>query len=114
MAQDINHYRWKKRVIILVHNDQSSSAFQKQVEVLSQYESELIDRDMIILSPKGEDRHAVLTKLGIPIKFQGVLLVGKDGGVKYKGKYPVLAETLFALVDTMPMRQSEMKRKKGN
>jgi hypothetical protein len=39
-----------------------------------------------------------------------VLLIGKDGGVKFRATRPVAAEELFALIDTMPMRRQEMKR----
>jgi hypothetical protein len=39
-----------------------------------------------------------------------VLLVGKDGGVKFRSEGLVLARDLFALIDTMPMRRQETKR----
>ncbi len=42
-----------------------------------------------------------------------VLLVGKDGGVKRVDKGPVAMRDIFALIDTMPMRQAEMRRRGG-
>ncbi|MBT8125549.1 MAG: DUF4174 domain-containing protein, partial [Gammaproteobacteria bacterium] len=38
-----------------------------------------------------------------------VVLIGKDGGIKQKGKHLDL-QGLFDLIDTMPMRQLEMRK----
>ena len=40
-----------------------------------------------------------------------VLLIGKDGGVKLRRDKPVAAFEITALIDTMPMRQDEMRRR---
>lgn len=42
-----------------------------------------------------------------------VLLVGKDGGVKLRRGRAVASDELFALIDSMPMRQQELQRKGG-
>ncbi len=39
-----------------------------------------------------------------------VLLVGKDGGVKLRRDTPVPVADINSLIDSMPMRQSEMRR----
>jgi len=39
------------------------------------------------------------------------ILIGKVGTVKLKAKQPVLSEDLFGLIDNMPMRKEEMRRK---
>ena len=39
-------------------------------------------------------------------------LIGKDGGVKARWDSAVFNEALFAIIDAMPMRQSEMRRQK--
>ena len=36
------------------------------------------------------------------------VLVGRDGGEKFRSSEPVPAEKLFGLIDAMPMRQREM------
>ncbi len=112
-SQEMKEYRWHNRVVILVYNDHESNAFQQQLASFDLHETDLKDRDMILLTPKGEHKRKLLVALDLPTEFQGVLLVGKDGGLKFQGKLPVPPETLFALVDTMPMRRAEMKRKKG-
>ena len=40
-----------------------------------------------------------------------VILVGKDGGEKYRAERVVDPDELFALIDMMPMRRREMRGK---
>jgi hypothetical protein len=48
----------------------------------------------------------------VPLKdFQGVVLIGKDGGVKFKERFMVAPATIFDIVDSMPMRQAEIKNR---
>ncbi|MEO0728414.1 MAG: DUF4174 domain-containing protein, partial [Bacteroidota bacterium] len=42
-----------------------------------------------------------------------VFLLGLDGGVKLRQQAPVSREDIFDLIDTMPIRRAEMRRKKG-
>ena len=97
-----------------MHDDQESKSFKRQLHSFTLEKTAMEDRDMVVLAPKAQYKHKILDELGVAKDFQGVLLVGKDGGIKLKNDFPVLPETLFALVDTMPMRQAEMKRKKEN
>ncbi|MEO0341702.1 MAG: DUF4174 domain-containing protein, partial [Bacteroidota bacterium] len=41
------------------------------------------------------------------------ILIGKDGGVKLRSTSVVPLDDLFALIDGMPMRRAEIRRKKG-
>ena len=40
-----------------------------------------------------------------------VFLIGKDGGIKMRKEKVVPMEEIFRLIDSMPMRQAEMRRK---
>lgn len=40
-----------------------------------------------------------------------VVLVGKDGGEKFRSTKPVSTQQLFAIIDQMPMRKQEIKLK---
>ena len=37
------------------------------------------------------------------------VLVGKDGGEKFRSEGPVSPEVLFEIIDAMPMRRREMR-----
>ena len=43
-----------------------------------------------------------------------VVLIGKDGGIKARTDNPNALEDLLALIDTMPMRRTEMQLKEGS
>jgi hypothetical protein len=49
-----------------------------------------------------------MVKLSNGANFE-VILIGKDGGVKKRKTELMSTDGLFAIVDAMPMRQSEMK-----
>jgi hypothetical protein len=40
--------------------------------------------------------------------FSGVVLIGKDGGVKLRNDYVVAPQKILDLIDGMPMRRAEI------
>ncbi len=85
-------------------------------------EESLIDRHMLIFKVEGDQLIEARNEAKIEIdsrtakKYQlregdfEVILIGKDGGVKLRENSFVEQEKIFALIDTMPMRQAEMSR----
>jgi len=84
----------------------------------------VLDRDLIILEIFENERSRLgdlfltddaVEKLkdlfGVKQDRFQVILVGKDGTVKLRSDKPVNAPELFGLIDAMPMRQDEMRRK---
>ncbi len=43
-----------------------------------------------------------------------VLLIGRDGGEKYRAHEPVTTKRLFGIIDAMPTRQLEIREKRGS
>ena len=85
--------------------------FEEQQKLLEKYADELVERDMVVLTPKRKNRLKWYEKYGLKKDFNGLLLIGKDGRLKLWEKYVVEPQVLFALVDSMPMRRAEMKRR---
>ena len=115
-ANPLKPYLWKNRVI-LIQSDES-------LEELGKVKADLSERDLILLrlSPgktvlpnekaltskeqkELRDRYKVSTK--DPATF---ILIGKDGGEKARQTKKLNLAKFLALIDTMPMRQSEMKK----
>jgi hypothetical protein len=76
------------------------------------------DRDMPVIvvaggSVAGSSRTAAAlrARFGVAASAFRVVLVGKDGGVKLSAGTPVTADTLYRLVDSMPMRRREMRER---
>ena len=71
----------------------------------------LRERDVVVQDITPEAARRERPELGVaPDAVFETLLVGKDGGVKLRRTHPVTASEIIALIDTMPMRQSEMRR----
>ena len=107
-GQDLGKYQWKSRLIILSGNKNDPEYIQ-QKEVLVNFEDDLIERNLVIIEADDKLRN----QLQLHQKFKGILLLGKDGRIKLKEAFIVEAETLFAIIDAMPMRKAELKKTKG-
>jgi hypothetical protein len=126
-AMDFNleTYRWKNRILILFTPSTGFPDFLRQHQELRNHADEVRDRDLIVIELFGEQKgvkgSSVLSEQSVralrsryqvgPEEYR-VILIGKDGTVKLASKTLVPAEQLFALIDSMPMRQQEMRRKK--
>ncbi|MEN1785704.1 MAG: DUF4174 domain-containing protein [Bacteroidota bacterium] len=112
-SQKLEDYRWKQRLVLLMHQGKENAALQSQQEVLQTQTAALAEREMVVWMPTAAAQPAICRQLRIPQDFEGLLLVGKDGGIKYQAPFVVPPQKLFALVDAMPMRRAEIRRKKG-
>lgn len=119
-AQDIDDYRWKNRLVILVNDSVENETYKNQINSLKTDLEGLVVRKIIVISLTAE-----MQKTGImatnfeeihtgydsflsdhdPFKFY---LIGLDGGIKYRSEKVVDNKTLFQLIDVMPMRRQEI------
>ena len=118
--QHLNDLRWQYRIIIVNADSEMSADIISQ---LNYFKEEVDDRDIIwfVSSDKQFDSNAGFT---LSTSFLEQLksynyrdnnvkvvcvLIGKDGGIKLRqSKWNI--ENIFSLIDTMPMRQREMKK----
>jgi hypothetical protein len=118
-----DHYR---PVLIFAPSD--TPQLRSQIQILSQDQSQLRQRDVVLvpvlssgtldgasrnsptISPLAASDHLAARKHFhiAPDEFT-VLLIGKDGGEKFRSNQPISAEKLFGLIDAMPMRRQEMR-----
>jgi len=117
-SQDLKDYRWKNRVLLLCEPGKNLEKSKKQIGLFMAHPAEMADRDLVLLIYDGRvirDQEFQIISLkasSIPEKgFEGVLLLGKDGGIKLKSPFLVKPITIFDLIDSMPMRRAEMRRK---
>lgn len=119
-AQDLTNYQWKNRIILLKDADLDSDWLQAQLKRLQSNAKELLDREvvMFLLSDNfvyDENRlktklqaETIISKYGLS-SFEGLVLIGKDGGIKLQEEFIVNPNLIIELIDSMPMRMSEMK-----
>ena len=122
-AQGIQQYKWKNRILLLVDKTIDSKKLQAQRDLFAAKSAELDERLMLIFLVTPYEVHfydgqtsklvssEIYKSLSISTEFTGVILIGKDGGVKLKKNFEVKTDAIFSLIDGMPMRRSEMKRK---
>ena len=106
---------WKNRVILLYTPEANSKDFQKQKQILAQATKGVKERDLVVIECVGktlssEDKNYVSRHFNHDLSQFGVWLVGKDGSTKLSETKPVTTEKFFSLIDSMPMRQSEMRK----
>lgn len=120
-------YRWKNRVILVFDDYQTSEKGAQQLLEFMGQAAGIVDRDLIVLKVDQysikdamtdeyifSESTAIRSAYKVPSDEFAILLVGKDGGVKLRSDKMVSSEEIFALIDGMPMRQSEMRRKNAN
>lgn len=124
-AEPLKHLQGDKRPLLLFAKSRSFAPLDKQVDLLRGYRPDLEDRDMVVLSTTGSQETSAtigyvsinrgtareLRKLYKP-ESRGltIILVGKDGGEKARWQQVVDPQVIFDLIDSMPIRQDEMRR----
>ena len=122
-ADDLSRYRWRHRLLLIFSPSAQTPDFQQLANQLKQQREGVADRDLLVFSimSDGQSRvgENVLSKQeaeNLRRRFQvtneefRVVLIGKDGTVKLSEPAVKLSE-VFALIDSMPMRQREMREK---
>jgi len=124
MPMDLTQFQWKNRLLLIFAPDDNDSLFKKlQSEIIAQ-EAEVEDRDMIVfeLLGLGSSRmnralldqskvDSIRRHFSVPQRSFKVILIGKDGGIKLKRNDQIDLETIFELIDSMPMRKDEIRQK---
>ncbi len=106
---------WKNRVVVIYTPEAGSMDFQQQKQILAGKTKGVKERDLVIIECLGktlspEDKNYIARHFDHDLSQFGVWLVGKDGSTKLSETKPVTTEKFFSLIDSMPMRQSEMKK----
>ncbi len=116
LEERLQALQWQKRVLLLYSPDKKNVHYVQQKDLLEAQRTGLAARDLIQLELFADEAGAA-TKKFLEEKLKAssnqfnLLLIGKDGGVKYRTTTAAAPETLFSTIDAMPMRQHEMKRR---
>ena len=103
---ELSRYLWKNRIILTFADDQDHPDLIKLKVEMKENECEILNRDLLHFhfSNNGKTGNHITTN---DQSFR-ILLIGKDGGIKYESNQYVSLIQLFELIDSMPMRQDEM------
>jgi len=109
-AEPLTQYLWKRRVVLSFSVAESTPERISLLKQIKQYQCEFDDRQMVHIDLiAGSSDHQLLSRqFSVPNKNFNLVLLGKDGGVKLLTSQPSV-ENLLTLIDTMPMRQRELR-----
>ena len=109
-AEPLAQYLWKRRVVLSFSAAESTPERISLLKQIEQYQCEFDDRQMVHIDLiAGSSDHLLLSRqLSLPDMDFNLVLLGKDGDVKLLTSQPSL-EKLLTLIDTMPMRQRELR-----
>lgn len=123
MSQELNDYRWQNRLVIVLADDCAAEELEAQINILQHEKEGLAERKIhvICLTPKqrrdGTDGEQSWQASSLYQQYRRasegmeVLLIGLDGGTKLRQTEVLTTEKLFALIDGMPMRRAEVRKK---
>lgn len=119
----LDDFQWKNRLLIIYADDQKSSDLEEQLTEITQKQEDYYERDLNVIILKNQNVEIWNSNENHNLQFNKIikelnieetqpyqnLLIGKDGGVKLRSNSPISNEKLFRTIDTMPMRQREMR-----
>jgi len=122
-AQSLKTHQWQNRILLVIAEDTSNINFQKQIKYLQSNKEDLTERKLLIYKVfpnqyiKGLDNSITEPSNDLYQKYNSksasfkVVLIGLDGGVKLKQKDIITLEQLKGIIDAMPMRMEELRKK---
>jgi len=121
---DLNSFKWKNRLLFLFASSEEDRFYLALKEEITRQGMEIRDRDLLVFEvfEKGESRlgkeHlssgqvlALRKHLSVRSGQFMIILIGKDGGEKLRQDRLVELKEIFGIIDAMPMRQQEMRKK---
>jgi len=117
----LEQYVWKNRIIV-INNGSSNTLSTDQENLLVKDMSGLNERNLLVFKIDGLKAHELvngkyftvdpqeLKSLKLENGVFEVVLIGKDGGIKFRETSLVQSSEIYNIIDQMPMRKSEMRR----
>ncbi|MCH4822655.1 DUF4174 domain-containing protein [Gramella lutea] len=121
LSQSLSEYKWQNRLLVIFTESENSSELQKQVQIFDKKKNELEDRKLkvihsvpgkyqVIFPEKSTWKNSNLyEKMEISEAGFEIILIGLDGTVKLRQPELLKTKKLFSLIDSMPMRQAEIR-----
>ena len=126
-TQELAKYQWKNRLILLFAPTPTDTNYQIQMDSFHKNEQGMNDRKLVVLSvfPDSitstddkawtyKDVRNLRTQYLPKGRESAFLLIGLDGGIKWRTDLPASTEELFSRIDVMPMRRREIENSDDN
>ena len=111
MAKQITDLNWEKRVVIISFENKKEKIFLSSQKFIQDNRCAVNDRNVQFIFFEKFKNTEFETPKFVGNEF-GIWLIGYDGTIKDYSKDDKIFLRLFNLIDSMPMRQNEMKHDK--
>ncbi|MEM7733308.1 MAG: DUF4174 domain-containing protein [Pseudomonadota bacterium] len=112
-AVDLDSLIWQNRVLVVFADSPNDPRFIQQMEFLTERLEELEERDVIVLTDTSKSEGSALRTKLRPRGFM-LAMIGKDGDVYLRKPLPWDVREISRVIDKMPMRQQEMRDRRGD
>ena len=113
-AEDLlSSLRWKKRVLVVSALMPDNLSLIRQRQIFTDAQKAMTERDVVLVEAVGSTDTAQENrkKLSIAPGEFWALLIGKDGHVALSSQTELSASYLTQVIDAMPMRRDEMRKR---
>lgn len=104
--------KWVARPIVIFADSPADPRVGTQLANLERNKAELEERDVVILVDTDPSAKSALRQRFRPRDFS-VLVIGKDGEIKYRKPTPITGREVLRLIDRLPMRRQEVESQGG-
>ncbi|MCS3902274.1 hypothetical protein J2T55_000270 [Methylohalomonas lacus] len=118
----LEQFKDQQRPLLVFSPDNKHAAYQETTRAVAARQEGFDRRDMVLLSVfrntgsaddyylSSADANQLRDRYDIADEEFRLLLIGKDGGIKFESNEAANLDELFELIDAMPMRQREMRQ----
>jgi hypothetical protein len=101
-----------RRIVYIFGSGEQEAQVAQQYKLFQERGPECRERDLdIIIVQKSVDPKRLYKHHGVHSDSFAVVLIGKDGTEKYRSDRVTQPDQIFRLIDSMPMRQHEVRQK---
>jgi hypothetical protein len=118
----LSDYQWQHRILLVFAPSAGASDYRQQRQIWQADQAGVADRHLKLVEVLGTGESQVdgepisaasadglRRQFGVSVEEFAVILVGKDGTEKQRSQAPMDLARLYRTIDTMPMRQQEMR-----
>lgn len=108
----LDEFLWTHRPVIVFADTPADPRFTEQISQLTSRPTELIERDVVVITDTDPEARSDIRRQLRPRGFQ-LTLIGKDGEVELRKPSPWSSRELSRSIDKMPLRQQEVREQKA-
>lgn len=108
----LDDFMWTHRPVVVFADSPADPRFAEQMQLLTSRPTDLIARDVVVITDTDPDAETSIRERLRPRGFQ-VTLIGKDGEVELRKPSPWSSRELSRSIDKMPLRQQEIREQKA-